>query len=324
MNFNKEEWKLRRLKSLISELNIAIDRCEDIDQIPDKANPGLFIEKNLSSIGDSLVEAIDCGVEEFQQGLMTGLRDLDWMLGGFNKSELVIIAGRPSMGKSTLAMQIAEHISNQETVIIFSLEMAKRQVAHRFLKFHESLIDKAQAISHLYGLKMYIDDKSAISIAHIRSQCRKIKREHGLSMIVVDCIQLMAGAEDKEKISHGLKEIAMEFDISVVAISRLNRNVDVRISKRPVMSDLRESGEIEQDADLILFIYRDEVYHTDSKNKGLAEIICCKNRNRSIVSIITKFNGEITRFSDFNGKRILRSVKKKERGYTGLNNESAS
>jgi len=226
------------------------------------------------------------------------------------------------MGKSALSMQIAEHVAKQEPVIIFSLEMSKREVGARLVKYHESRVGKSQAVKHLYDLKLHIDDTSAITLSHIRSQCRKIKRQHGLSMIVVDYLQLMRGTGDNRTqevgfLSRGLKGIAKDFDIPVVVLSQLNRSLEQRADKRPVMSDLRESGEIEQDADLILFIYRDEVYNQLSDFKGVAEIICRKNRNGAIGEMNAKWTGEVTRFGDYNGESILRVVpKERKRGFT--------
>lgn len=317
--------KLRNLKQLVGTLGAVIEEGADVDQIVEIAESGLcgILDDpdgdHITHLSKAVADAVDWEDSD-QKGLSTGLRDLDRQTNGFKNSELIIIAGRPSMGKSALAFQIAEHISNREPVVIFSLEMQKRQVAARFLKFHEDRVGKPQAISHLYGLKMHIDDSAAITLGYIRSKCRSQKRKYGLSMIVVDYIQLMRGEGDNRNqeigsISRGLKSIAKEFDIPVVALSQLSRKVDDRSDKRPLMSDLRESGEIEQDADVILFIYRDEVYSPSSEEKGLAEIICRKNRNGSIGDITTKFIGATTRFSDFNGERLLRAVPKATRSY---------
>ena len=317
--------KLRKLKQLVGTLGAVIEEGADVDQIVEIAESGLAgilddsEEDRLTHISKAVAEAVDWE-ESGQKGLSTGLRDLDRQINGFKNSELIIIAGRPSMGKSALAFQIAEHVANRESVIIFSLEMSRRQVAARFLKFHEDRIGKSQAIGHLYGLKMHMDATPAITLGYIRSKCRSQKRKNGLSMIVVDYIQLMRGEGDNRNqeigsISRGLKSIAKEFDIPVVALSQLSRRVDDRSDKRPIMSDLRESGEIEQDADVILFIYRDEVYHKNTDDKSLAEIICRKNRNGSIGDITTKFIGETTRFSDFNGERLLRVVPKEIRAF---------
>lgn len=315
----------RKLGALLNTLQGLVESKEEVETIADICQNGFdeiidnSSEDNFVHIGKAVNEAVDWEDEEFK-GLKTGLRDLDRMTDGFKNSDLIIIAARPSMGKSTLANQIAEHAAHGSHVIIFSLEMAKRQVAHRMLKFHGSRIGKAEAVAHLHKLKMHVDDTPAITLGHIRSKCRQIKRQFGLGMIVIDYIQLMRGEGDNRNqeigsISRGLKSIAKEFDIPVVALSQLNRKVDDRGDKRPVMSDLRESGEIEQDADMILFIYREEVYNKDTDQKGLAEIICRKNRNGAIGDVTITFDGSVTRFGDFNGERMMRTVNKNSRGF---------
>lgn len=225
---------------------------------------------------------------------------------------------------SSLAFQIAEHVSKTDTVAVFSLEMSKREIGSRMLNFHTANVGRSEAVAHLVGLKMHIDDKPGVTVSHVRSQCRKIKRKHGLSMIVIDYLQLMQGDGDNRNqeigsISRGLKSLAKEFDVPVVALSQLSRKVEERADKRPMMSDLRDSGEIEQDADLILFIYRDEVYQPETEFKGLAEILIRKNRNGATGDVTTSFNGSVTRFLDYSGKPILRSVqtrKTQDRGFS--------
>ena len=318
-------YKRRKIGALVSTLQGLVESREcvetiaeicqnSIDEIVDNAG-----DESLAHIGKAVAEAVDWEDQE-TKGHKTGLRDLDRLIDGVKNSDLIIIAARPSMGKSSLACQIAEHVAHQEHVIVFSLEMPKRQVASRMLKFHESRIGKSQAVAHLHGLKMHVDDTPGVTLGHIRSKCRQIKRQFGLGMIVVDYIQLMRGEGDNRNqeigsISRGLKGIAKEFDMPVIALSQLNRKVDDRGDKRPVMSDLRESGEIEQDADVILFIYREEMYNAVTEHKGLAEVICRKNRNGATGDIATTFSGETTRFGDYNGNRILRVVNKQERGF---------
>lgn len=318
-------YKRRKIGALVNVLQDMVATKEDVeiiaevcqnsmDEIVENSN-----EESFAPLGKAVAEAVDWE-DQGWKGHATGLRDLDRLTGGFKNSDLIIVAARPSMGKSSLACQIGEHVAHSQHVLIFSLEMPKRQVAHRMLKFHEALVGKSEAIAHLYQLQMHIDDSPSITIGHVRSKCRQIKRQFGLGMIVVDYIQLMRGEGDNRNqeigsISRGLKSIAKEFDIPVVALSQLNRKVDDRGDKRPVMSDLRESGEIEQDADVILFIYREEMYNHDTDHKGIAEIICRKNRNGSTGEITAEFNGETTRFCDFNGERILRVVKKQSRGF---------
>ena len=311
--------KLRQLKSFLVDVNDSIERKEPVDVISEKTESGLFSlldnqeGSGMSHISEVISEAVDWADSD-ESGLKTGLIDLDRMIGGLNKSNLIILAGRPSMGKSSLAFQIAEHIAKHHHVLAFSLEMSKREVGTRMLNFHEKTVGRSEAVKHLFGLKMHVFDKPAVTVSYIRSHCRKIKRKHGLSMILIDYLQLMSGKGDNRTqevggISRGLKGLAKEFDVPVVVLSQLNRTLENRSDKRPVMSDLRESGEIEQDADLILFIYRDEVYDKSSDFRGHAEIICRKNRNGAIGDILTTFSGELTRFGNTT-KRIERTEKK--------------
>lgn len=319
----KKSSLLRSIKSLSQDINKAADQNKEVEEINEIAEKGLFDllggadSGGLVHIREAVAEAIDYTETH---GLNTGLRDLDRLIHGFKKSNLIIIGGRPSMGKSTLAMQIAEHAAKKHSVVIFSLEMAKREVANRFYMYHKSLVSDSEAFFYLAGLRLHIDDRSSVTAAYIRSACRKIKRLHGLDMIVIDYIQLMRGTGDNRNqeigsISRALKGIAKEFDIPVVVLSQLGRDVEKRGDKRPIMSDLRESGEIEQDADIILFIYREEVYNKETENKGIAEIICRKNRNGMIGSVYTTFNAKLTRFHDFDGEIVSEDIKKETRGF---------
>ena len=322
--------KLRQLRALLAELSTDAETvCMPIQEVLEKAESSMFAlasggsESGICELREAVFEAVDWEDSD-KKGLATGLRDLDRLTDGFCKSNLIIVAGRPSMGKSSLAMQIAEHVSKTDTVAVFSLEMSKREIGTRMLSFHTSNVGRSEAVAHLVGLKMHIDDKPGVTVSHVRSQCRKIKRKHGLSMIVIDYLQLMQGDGDTRNqeigsISRGLKSLAKEFDVPVVALSQLSRKVEERADKRPMMSDLRDSGEIEQDADLILFIYRDEVYQPETEFKGLAEILIRKNRNGATGDVTMSFNGAVTRFLDYSGKPILRSVqtlKKQDRGFS--------
>lgn len=319
----RKGYQLRQVKALSAKLYDAAESNERPENIIQLAESELFdlIENesqgSLAHIYDAAVEAIE--IEDSQaKGIMSGLRDLDRMLDGFKDSDLIIIAARPSMGKTSLALQIAEYAASKDSVLVFSLEMSKRQLAKRMINYHEQRIGKSQAIAHLKNLNLHIDDKSGIGLSHIRSQCRKIKRQHGLSMIVVDYLQLMQGKGDNRTqeigaISRGLKSIAKEFDIPVLVLSQLNRTLEQRTNKRPILSDLRESGEIEQDADVVLFIYRDDVYEDDTPDDGLAELICRKYRNGSIGTVYAEFDGQHTRFLTTDRKPYER--KNKSRGF---------
>ncbi|HEX5693528.1 MAG TPA: replicative DNA helicase [Arenimonas sp.] len=255
-------------------------------------------------------------------GLPTGFNDLDEMTAGLQPSDLIILAARPAMGKTTLALNIAEHgaLKTKKAVAVFSMEMSSSQLAFRLMssmgRINATRLRTGQlededwarvnsAILQLSGAKIYIDDTPALSPDVLRSKARRIKRENDLGLIVVDYLQLMQVPGSSEnrtneisEISRSLKALAMELKVPVVALSQLNRGLESRTDKRPVMSDLRESGAIEQDADIIMFIYRDEYYHKDSADKGLAEVIIAKQRNGPTGMVKMKFFGEYTRFDN--------------------------
>ena len=257
-------------------------------------------------------------------GLATGLSDLDEMTSGLQKSDLVIVAGRPSMGKTTLVMNMAEHaaIKASKPVLVFSMEMPADSLAMRMMsslgridqhRIRTGKLDDddwprvTSAVHMLSEAPLFIDDSPALSPAEVRARARRLVKEHGpLGLIVIDYLQLMKvpgfKAENRtaeiSEISRSLKALAKELNVPVIALSQLNRSLEQRHDKRPVMSDLRESGAIEQDADLICFIYRDEVYNEDSPDKGCAEIIIAKQRNGPIGKVRVAFLGKYTRFED--------------------------
>ncbi len=260
-------------------------------------------------------------------GVSSGYGDLDKMTAGLQRSDLVIVAARPSMGKTTFAMNLCEHaaLTADKPVLIFSLEMPSEQIIMRMLasvgRIDQTKVRTGQLddedwarLSSTMGLllekgKMYIDDASGLTPTDVRSRARRIAREHGgLSMIMIDYLQLMrvpALSDNRTleigEISRSLKALAKELQCPVVALSQLNRSLEQRADKRPVNSDLRESGSIEQDADLIMFIYRDEVYHDDSPDKGIAEIIIGKQRNGPIGRVRLTFQGQFSRFDNYAG-----------------------
>jgi len=235
----------------------------------------------------------------------------------------VIVAGRPSMGKTSLAMNIAENaaLASKTPVAIFSMEMPGEQLAMRMMaslgrinahKVRTGKLDDddwprlTHAIGMLAEAPMFIDDTPALNPLELRTRARRLKREHGLGMIVVDYLQLMQAPETGENrateisaVTRALKSLAKELNVPVIALSQLNRSLEQRPNKRPVMSDLRESGAIEQDADVIFFIYRDEVYNEDSPDKGTAEIIIGKQRNGPTGKVKLTFLGEYTRFENY-------------------------
>jgi len=256
-------------------------------------------------------------------GVSTGFKDLDDMTSGLQAGDLVIVAGRPSMGKTSLAMNIAENaaVGSKLPVAIFSMEMPGEQLAMRMMaslgriNAHKVRTGKLEdddwpRLTHAIGLlaeaPMFIDDTPALTPLELRTRARRLKREHGLGLIVVDYLQLMQAPESSENrateisgITRSLKGLAKELNVPVIALSQLNRSLEQRPNKRPVMSDLRESGAIEQDADVIVFIYRDEVYNEDSQDKGTAEIIIGKQRNGPTGKVKLTFLGEYTRFENY-------------------------
>lgn len=261
-------------------------------------------------------------------GVASGFHDLDEMTSGLQRSDLVIVAGRPSMGKTTFAMNIAEHVvmKSRLPVIVFSMEMPGESVVMRLLS-SLSRIDQLKirtgrlgeqdwprvisTVSMLSEAPLYIDDTPALSPTELRARARRLVKEHGQpGLIVIDYLQLMQVPGFSEnrtaeisEISRSLKALAKELSVPVIALSQLNRGLEQRADKRPVMSDLRESGAIEQDADLILFIYRDEVYNEASPDKGTAEIIVAKQRNGPIGKVRLTFLGQFTCFENFTRAR---------------------
>ena len=257
-------------------------------------------------------------------GIPTGFIDLDYKLSGFQPSDFILIAARPSMGKTAFVLNIAQYMAfkKNKAVAIFSLEMSKEQLVNRLFSLEsqvdaqslrtgnmkdsdwEKLIEGAGIIGQS---KLIIDDTPGISISELRSKCRKYKLEHGLDIIIIDYLQLMSGSgksssesrqQEISDISRSLKALARELNVPVVALSQLSRAVEQRTDHRPMLSDLRESGAIEQDADVVMFIYRDDYYNKDSENKGIAEIIIAKQRNGPIGTVNLVWLPDYTKFAN--------------------------
>jgi replicative DNA helicase len=284
-----------------------------------------ILEKTVDKIEEIYQSPQDCVT-----GVSTGYADLDKMTTGLQPSDLIIVAARPSMGKTTFAMNLAEHaaMTQDKPVLIYSLEMPSEQIMMRMLaslgRINQTKVRTGQLddddwarLSSTMGLlmekgKMYVDDASGLTPTDVRSRARRIAREHGgISMIMVDYLQLMRvpSLSDNRtleiaEISRSLKALAKELQCPVVALSQLNRTLEQRADKRPINSDLRESGSIEQDADLIMFIYRDEVYNEDSTDKGVAEIIIGKQRNGPIGKVRLTFQGQFSRFDNYAGPAV--------------------
>ena len=283
----------------------------------------------FESIKSLLTKAVDKIETLFEQdepitGLSTGFADLDGMTSGLQEADLIIVAGRPSMGKTTFSMNIAENvaINSGKPVAVFSMEMPGESLSMRMMSSlgridqHRIRTGKLEddewprltsAVSILAEAKLFIDDTPALSPTEVRARARRLMREHGeLGLIMIDYLQLMQvpglsenRTNEISMISRSLKALAKELNVPVIALSQLNRSLEQRTNKRPIMSDLRESGAIEQDADIVIFIYRDEVYNEDSPDKGMAEIIIGKQRNGPIGSLKLTFLGRYTKFENY-------------------------
>jgi replicative DNA helicase len=292
------------------------------------AEAGARGRKQVVPVRQSVKEAVELLAQRYANrgqlnGLTTGFKDLDDLTSGMQRQDLVIVAGRPSMGKTAFALNIAEAVAMRakQPVLVFSMEMSASQLAFRLISSMGRINQKdlrsgelaeeewprvSQAASLLSESKIFIDDTPALSPGELRSRARRMMREHGLGLVVIDYLQLMQVPGNKEnrateisEISRNLTAMAKELDVPVIALSQLNRALEQRNDKRPVMSDLRESGAIEQDADLILFIYRDEVYNKESNHKGVAEIIIGKQRNGPVDTIKLTFLGQYTKFENY-------------------------
>ncbi|MDR9437250.1 MAG: replicative DNA helicase [Thiohalophilus sp.] len=334
----RERSVLRQLTRVASEIgNLAYNpegrnSAEVLDQaekaVFDIAEQGARNRSGYVGIKDLLVKAVDRIDALYQSsdaytGVPTGYTDFDDMTSGLQNSDLVIIAGRPSMGKTSFAMNLVENaaIKHQVPVAVFSMEMPGEQLVMRMMsslgridqhKIRTGKLDDSDwprltsAVGILNEAPIYIDDTPGLTPNEIRSRARRIKREHGLGLVVIDYLQLMQVGGNTEnrateisEISRGLKGLAKELNVPVITLSQLNRSLEQRPNKRPVMSDLRESGAIEQDADVIVFIYRDEVYNEDSTDKGTAEIIISKQRNGPIGTARLTFLGQYTKFENY-------------------------
>ena len=325
------------LRKLINGANQIIadgfDTEGDIDHYLDKAEQIVFevandrIRQNFAAIGDIVKDSFKTieklyDRKELITGVSTGYKDLDRLTSGFQPSDLIILAGRPSMGKTALALNMVDTAAVEKGVVcaVFSLEMSKEQLVQRMLcsraevdaqRLRGGFLSEhdwpklTQAAGVLSEAPIFIDDTAALSVLDIRAKARRLQKERGLGLVVVDYMQLMRGtrrSESREReiseISRSLKALAKEMRVPVLALSQLNRGVEARQDKRPQLSDLRESGSIEQDADVVTFIYRDEVYNTESPDKGKAEVIIGKQRNGPIGRVMLTFRNQFTRFDD--------------------------
>ncbi|HLG20075.1 MAG TPA: replicative DNA helicase [Bdellovibrionota bacterium] len=329
----KEKAVLRDIISAATEIATGGYEEKDIEEYLDEAETKIFriSERRLSGallpISSVIKESFRQIEENYERkqlitGLSTGFRDLDKLTAGLQGSDLVIVAGRPSMGKTSFCLNIAQHAAmiSKMPVAVFSLEMARHQLAQRLLcslaridssRLRTGIIDEeewmrlTQAAGELSESPIYIDDTPQVTVLEMRAKARRLKAARGLGLVVVDYIQLMTSRgkyENREReiseISRSLKAMAKELNVPVLALSQLNRGVENRTDKRPQMSDLRESGAIEQDADIVGFIYRDEVYNKESPDRGIAEFIVAKHRNGPIGVTKLAFLAQYTRFEN--------------------------
>lgn len=314
-------------------LDAAFKQEDDVDALIEQAEKNIFDvaqnrnSKDYASMKEILINTLD-NIEKMQNnksrlaGMESGFYDLDEKISGLNNSDLIIVAARPAMGKSAFVLNIASYVAmhNQVPVLIFNLEMSKEQLATRILSGEAEVDNKkiangdlapdeyvkvAEGMNRLAGTQLYIDDSSVLSPAEIRAKCRKAKLEKNIGLVIVDYLQLMeakspSGSRQQEisEISRGLKILAKELDVPVIALSQLSRATEARADHKPMLSDLRESGSIEQDADIVLFIHRDDYYDKESENKNKAEIIVAKNRHGETGSIELGWEGRYTRFSN--------------------------
>jgi replicative DNA helicase len=306
---------------------------EDLEKTIDNAEQLIFdvskrrIKGDFANLKDILTEGYEKLEKLYEKdsqitGLSTGFKDLDRLTSGLQKSDLIIVAGRPSMGKSSLALGIARHVGLhlKKPVAIFSLEMACHQLSQRIMcseaKIEATrlrtgkLTDKdwpilGRVVGELAEAPIYIDDTASINVMEMRAKTRRLMTQKNLALIIVDYLQLMTGPvglqnrqQEISEISRSLKILGREFNVPILAVSQLSRACELRQNKRPVLADLRESGAIEQDADLVIFIYRDELYNPKSEDAGTAEIIIGKHRNGPTGVIKLTFQGKFTRFDD--------------------------
>ena len=332
----KEKSELRRLIKAANEIiEQGYDPTENIDDIMNNAEKKIFNimqdkdQKSYSPIKDVLIDAFTELEQLYNQkqhitGVPTGFIDLDYKTAGLHNSDLILIAARPAMGKSAFALNIATNAALKAKVpaVLFSLEMSKEQMVNRIL-CSEAMVDSnkvrtgkiddddwiklADTMGDLSEAPIYIDDTPGISINEIRAKCRKLKLEKNIGLVVIDYLQLVQGSSKRaqgsreqeiSEISRSLKILAKEINVPVIALSQLSRAPEQRPDHRPMLSDLRESGAIEQDADIVMFLYRDDYYNEDSEDKGLAEVIVAKHRAGSTGTVKLVWLGNYTKFAN--------------------------
>ncbi len=331
----EEKALLRKLIKASSDIvDLGFNASEEVSFILDKAEQNIFdiLQKRSSQgfvpIKDVLVDTFNKLEELYNNkghitGIPTGFVDLDYKTSGLHNSDLVLIAARPAMGKTAFALNLAQNaaIHSGVPVALFSLEMSKEQLVNRML-CSEAMVDSnrmktgqledndwqkvARALGPLSEAPIYIDDTPGISITEIRAKCRRLKLEHNLGLVVIDYLQLMQGSKSKSEnrqqeiseISRSLKILAKEINVPVICLSQLSRAAETRTDHRPILSDLRESGAIEQDADIVMFLYRDDYYNPDTEKKNIAEVILAKHRSGSTGTVELVWLGQYTKFAN--------------------------
>ncbi len=330
----KEKSVLRKLiKASNDIINLGYDGATKIEDVLDKAEKKIFdisqekASDDFKSINSVLMDAYDM-IEHLytnkteMTGITTGFTDLNKKINGMQRTDLLLIAARPAMGKTAFSLNLVQNaaLKGDASVAVFSLEMSKEQLVQRMLSSQSNVeLSKLKtgklgendwpriidAMAVLSNAKIHIDDTPGIKISELRSKCRKLKIEQGLDLILIDYLQLMEGEGNNEsrqqeisKISRSLKVIAKELNCPVVALSQLSRAPEQRADHRPMLSDLRESGAIEQDADIVMFLYRDEYYHPDSDRKNIGEVIIAKNRHGETGAVELVWLGEVQKFAD--------------------------
>ena len=320
------------LRALIRTNEEIADMCykgeEDLEVILERTEQKIFnllLERNtrefvpISEVAMNVLRRVEEASKQKNAitGVASGFIDLDYRTAGFQKSDLILIAARPSMGKTAFVLNILDYVAvkKQEPVMIFSLEMSKEQLANRLLSLEtkgtltdEEWGDLIEGVDRLSKSQVYIDDTPGITVGELRGKCRKRKLESGLSLIMIDYLQLMSGekgrrsSENRQQeisdISRSLKALAREMDCPVIALSQLSRAVEQRPDHRPMLSDLRESGAIEQDADIVMFLYRDDYYNKDTEHPNEAEVIIAKQRNGPIGTVKLLWQPQYTRFKN--------------------------
>ena len=335
----EEKAILRRLIKASNDIvNMGYESSKEVSHILDTAEKNIFDilqKRNIKGylpIKDVLIEAFNRLEELYnKKGFITGVPtrfiDLDYKTSGLQNSDLILVAARPSMGKTSLALNIAQNVGvfSKIPVAIFSMEMSKEQIVNRML-CSEAMIDSqkirtgkinendwekiANTLGPLSEAPIYIDDTPGITMTEIRAKCRRMKLEKNIGLIIIDYLQLMQGSrrfenrqQEISELSRSLKILAKEINVPVVTLSQLSRSPEARSDHRPMLSDLRDSGAIEQDADIVIFIYRDDYYNPDSEDKDIAELIVAKHRNGSTGTIKLKWFGEYTKFVNIENYR---------------------